>query len=82
MQPPPYGPPPGPPPGTDRTALFGWLGIPIGLICCWPAGVVLGALSIWQARKYGSSPTLGYVAIGLSVLNLVVSLIYLVAIRN
>lgn len=48
--------------GNDKTTLFGVLGLIIGLICCGPAGIVLGILSINQAKQHGSSPTLGYVA--------------------
>jgi hypothetical protein len=83
MQPPPPGPYPGAvPAGNDRTQLFGILGIIIGLICCSPAGIVLGVLSVQQANKNGKSPTLGYVAIGLSALSLIIGLIYVVAVRK
>ncbi len=49
------------------------LGIVIGLICCGILGIVFGWLSIRDAKRYGNSPTLGYVAIAVSVINIVVS---------
>ena len=61
--------------GNDKSTLFGVLGLIIGLICCAPAGIVLGVLSINQAKKFGSSPTLGYVAIIVSVVGLVLSFV-------
>ena len=63
-----------PPPavsGRDRTTLWGVLGIVIGLICCGVLGVIFGYLSIRDARRYGNSPVLGWIAIVLSVLNIV-----------
>ncbi|MGY0230646.1 hypothetical protein [Longispora urticae] len=67
------------PAGKDNTQLFGILGIVIGLLCCSPAGIVLGVLSMNQAKKNGNSPTLGYVAIGVSVIGLIGGLIYAVS---
>jgi purine-cytosine permease-like protein len=81
--PPPSGPPPpGPPPpqppyqpagagGRDRTTMWGVLGIVVGLICCGILGIVFGALSIRDARRYGRSQALGWVAIVLSILGIV-----------
>jgi hypothetical protein len=57
--------------GNDKTTLFGVLGIIIGLVCCGPAGIVLGVLSINQAKQYGSSPTLGWVAIVVSAIGII-----------
>lgn len=73
----PYPPPPPPPaaPGNDRTTLWGVLGIVLGLICCGILGIVFGWLSIRDARRYGNSPVLGYVAIVLGVVNIVGSLL-------
>lgn len=68
-------PPPATAAGKDRTVLWGVLGIVIGLICCGILGILLGYLSIRDARRYGSSPVLGYVAIVLSALNIVVGAI-------
>lgn len=65
---------PYPPPaaaGPDRTTLYGVLGLIIGLICCGVIGIVLGYLSIREARRHGSSPVLGWVAIILSVVNII-----------
>jgi hypothetical protein len=71
----PYPPPAAAPAGSDRTTLWGVLGIVLGLVCCFILGIVFGALSIRDAKRYGKSPTLGYVAIALAVVNLVVSVI-------
>lgn len=84
-QPPGY--PPAPPPGVgygggggapkdDRTRLFGWLGIIIGLICCGPAGIVLGILSIREADRHGKSKMLGYIAIAVSVIEMIGGITY------
>lgn len=62
-------------PGNDRTTLFGWLGIVIGLCCCGILGIVFGILSINSAKRHNNSPTLGYIAIAVSVLNIVVGII-------
>jgi hypothetical protein len=61
-------------PATDRTTVFGVVGI-VGAICCLPIGILFGVLSIRAARRSGTSPTLGYIAIGLSGLALIVHLI-------
>jgi hypothetical protein len=75
MQPPAAPPPPyeaaAAPAGKDNTQLFGILGIVIGLICCGPAGIVLGILSIMQAKKFGKPQTLGIIAIVLSVVGII-----------
>jgi hypothetical protein len=55
-------PPPAAAPSNDRTTLWGVLGIVIGLLCCWPAGIVFGILSLRDAKKYGKPPTLAYIA--------------------
>jgi hypothetical protein len=62
--------------GQDRTNLYGWLGIVIGFLCCAVVGIVLGVLSIRDAKRFGNSPTLGYVAIALSILNIIAGTIY------
>ncbi|MPZ28949.1 MAG: hypothetical protein GEV12_21750 [Micromonosporaceae bacterium] len=62
--------------GNDKTTLFGVLGLIIGLICCSPAGIVLGILSVNQAKQHGSPPTLGYVAVVVSCIALVFGIIY------
>ncbi|GAB3798736.1 DUF4190 domain-containing protein [Micromonospora zhanjiangensis] len=61
--------------GNDRSVLWGVLGIVLGLICCGLLGFLFGYLSIRDAKRYGSSPTLGYVAIAVGVINLVASLV-------
>jgi predicted lipid-binding transport protein (Tim44 family) len=80
---PPMNPPPPPgqmppaaaPMGRDRTELWGWLGIVIGLLCCGLLGVVFGVLSIQDARRFGKSPILGWIAIGAGALNILTSAI-------
>jgi ABC-type uncharacterized transport system permease subunit len=67
---PPPVPPAAAPQGRDRTALWGWLGIIIGLICCGVLGVVFGVLSIQDANRYGKDKTLGYVAIVAGLVNI------------
>ena len=74
--PPPGGYPPAAALGSDHTNLFGWLGIVLGFLCCFLVGVILGVLSIRDAKKFGNSPLLGYVAIGVSALNLIAGAIY------
>lgn len=78
--PPPATPPPMPgsaaPMGKDRTSLFGWLGIVIGFFCCPIVGIVLGVLSIRDAKKFGGAPTLGYIAIAVSLVSMVIGAIW------
>jgi uncharacterized membrane protein len=57
--------------GKDRTVLWGVLGIIIGLICCGILGVIFGALSLRDAGRYNNSKVLGWIAIILSVLNMI-----------
>lgn len=71
----PGGVPPAAAAGKDRTELWGWLGIVIGLVCCGVLGIIFGVLSVQDARRWGKSPTLGYVAIGVSALEIVVGAI-------
>lgn len=66
-------PPPAAASGPDRTTLYGVLGLVIGLLCCGVIGIVLGYLSIREARRHNSSPVLGWVAIVLSVINILVN---------
>jgi hypothetical protein len=69
---PPLGQPPGAVPARNRTTLYGWLGIVLGLLCCGLLGILFGVLSIQQAKRTGQAATLGYIAIALSVVNMVV----------
>jgi hypothetical protein len=68
-------PPPAASPANDKTMLWGILGIVIGLLCCAPLGIVFGFLSVNEAKKSGKPPTIGYVAIALSAVAIVVSII-------
>lgn len=63
------------PAGKDNTQLFGWIGIVTG-ICCGIVGAIFGVLSIMQAKKFGNSPVLGYVAIAISVITVIANIIY------
>jgi hypothetical protein len=69
MPPPPALPPPAATPANDRTNLYGWLGIVIGLCCCPIVGIVLGFLALQEAKKAGKPPTLAYIAIALSIVS-------------
>lgn len=69
-------PPPAAQPANDKTTLWGVLGIVLGLICCWPLGVVFGVLSLLESRKVGKPPTLAYLAFAASALNLIIGIIY------
>jgi len=60
--------------GQDRTQIFGIIGMIVGLICCPIVGIVLGVLSLRDAKRYNNSPTLGYLAIALSVVGIAWSL--------
>jgi hypothetical protein len=79
-------PPPAPygaaPAAKDNSTLLGVLGIIIGLICCAPAGIVLGILSMQQAKKNGKPQTLGIVAVALSVLGILVNILVFTAARR
>jgi len=67
-------PPPGYPAARSNTpTILGIIGIVIGLLCCGPAGIVLGIVSIVQARKTGQSQTLGIVAIVASVVGMIIT---------
>jgi hypothetical protein len=65
------------PGGRDNTTLFGWIGI-IGGVCCGILGLIFGTLSIMQARKWGRSPVLGWIAIAIAVIGFVWNIIYAV----
>jgi hypothetical protein len=48
----------------------------IGLLCCGVLGIVFGALSIQDAKKFGKSPLLGWLGIGAGALNIIVNGIF------
>lgn len=64
-------PPPEATAGRDRTTLWGVLGIVVGLLCCGVLGIVFGYLSIRDARRFGNSPVLGWLAIAFGVFNII-----------
>lgn len=69
-------PPPGYPAARSNTpTILGIIGIIVGLLCCGPAGIVLGVISILQARKTGQSQTLGIVAIVASVIGMIINIV-------
>ena len=74
-------PPPAAQPANDKTQLWGILGIIIGLICCWPLGIVFGFLSLQESKKSGKPPTLAYAAFAASAVNLIFGIVYYTAIR-
>ena len=63
------------PAGKDNTQLFGIIGI-ITAICCGLIGLIFGILSIMQARKWGNSPVLGWIAIVIAVLNIIGGIVW------
>lgn len=63
------------PAGNDKTTLFGVLGIVLGLICCWPVGLVFAILSLTQSKKFGSSPTIAYIAFAACAVRLVIDIV-------
>ena len=67
-------PPPAATPANDKTTLWGVLGI-VFAFCCSPLGIIFGVLSLNEAKKVGKPPTLGWFAIILSAVLLVVSII-------
>jgi hypothetical protein len=69
-------PPPAAAPSNDRTTLWGVLGIVIGLICCWPLGLVFAFLSFREARKAGKQPTLAYIAFACCAIGIIWNIIY------
>jgi hypothetical protein len=71
--PPNYG-PPAAAPGNDKVTLWGVLGI-VFAFCCSPLGIVFGVLSLNESKKVGKPPTLGYIAIGLGAVFLVIGII-------
>jgi hypothetical protein len=69
-------------PANDKTTLWGVLGIIIGLLCCWPLGVVFGVLSLQESKKAGKPPTLAYLAFAASLLNIIGAVVYWTTIRS
>lgn len=70
------------PASGDKTTLWGVLGIVIGLLCCWPLGIVFGILSMNEAKKVGKPNTLAYLAFAAAAVNLIFGAIYWTAIRK
>jgi len=63
------------PAGRDNTTLFGVIGI-ITAICCGIIGLIFGILSIMQARRVGKAPVLGWIAIVISVVNIIGGIVW------
>jgi hypothetical protein len=53
----------------------------VGLLCCPIVGIVLGVLSLRDAKRYNNAPTLGYLAIALSLVGIIWSLVVSLAWR-
>ena len=62
------------PAGNDKTTLWGVLGI-VFAFCCTPLGILFAVLSLLEAKKNNSSPTLAYVAFAIIVIGVVISVI-------
>jgi EamA domain-containing membrane protein RarD len=62
-------------PANDKTTLWGVLGIVLGFFCCPIVGFVFGYLSLRESKKYGTKPTLAYVAFVLSAVSIVINII-------
>jgi hypothetical protein len=63
------------PAATDRTTLWGVLGI-IGAFCCWPLGLLFGILCYLEARKFGKPPTLAYITFAILVVGLIANIVF------
>ncbi|QSB15616.1 hypothetical protein JQS43_04510 [Natronosporangium hydrolyticum] len=61
--------------GSNKATLFGILGIVLSFVCCGIVGVVFGVLSMNQAKKFGTSTTLGIVTIVIGSILTVLQLI-------
>ena len=68
-------PPPAAQPASDKTTLWGVLGIVIGLICCWPLGLLFAFLSLREAQKVGKQPTLAYIAFACCAIGIIWNII-------
>jgi hypothetical protein len=64
------------PGGTDRSTLFGWIGIVTGICCCGLLGIIFGWLSIQDAKKWGKPAVLGWVALIIGILGVVGQIIW------
>ena len=60
-------------PASDRTTLWGVLGIVIGFFCCPVVGIIFGILSMQDARRFGKPRTLGWLAIAASIVSIVLN---------
>jgi hypothetical protein len=63
------------PAATDRTTLWGVLGI-IGAFCCWPLGLMFGILCYLEARKFSKPPTLAYITFAILVVGLIANIVF------
>lgn len=62
------------PAGSDKTTLWGVLGI-IFALCCLPAGIIFAILSLNESKKHNNSPTLAYVAFAICGLSVIFNII-------
>jgi hypothetical protein len=64
-----------PVPQNNTPMTLGIIGIVVGVLCCSPAGIVLGIVSMNKAKAAGQPTTLGMVAVIVSAIALVVGII-------
>ncbi len=62
------------PTGSDKTTLWGVLGI-IFALCCPVVGIIFSVLSLLESKKYNTSPVLAYVGFVIAGLNILSGII-------
>ena len=67
--------PPAAAPASDRTTLWGVLGI-VFSVCCPILGIVFSVLSLLDARKVNKPPTLAYIAFAIAALNILGNIVW------
>lgn len=62
------------PTGSDKTTLWGVLGIVFAL-CCPIVGIIFAILSLLETKKHNTSPALAYVGFVIAGLNILLNII-------
>lgn len=62
---------------TNRSALWGVLGIVVGFFCCPVLGFGFGYLSLQDSKRNHTSPTLAYAAFGASAASILIHFVLL-----